>query len=286
MGPRRESVDTQRFEDRTGQEYREAAVGHWSQAPCGANYAETRAEDLRHFEEVERHRYASHPWLHGEIASFDLAGKTVLEVGVGMGTDHLALARLGARAFGLDLTPRSLALTRRRLELHGVPARLARGDAERLPFEDESFDFVYSFGVLHHAPDTARAVAEVRRVLRPGGSCWIAVYHRNSLFFWWTVFGVNYLLRRGFTKRTLKEQLSLIEYPNTDQNLVVRLFRRAEFLSLFSGFRSARAKVRHLLAADLPGLDALVPDPARPRRFLDWVGRRLGWYVIVEAAKG
>ncbi len=280
-----EAIDTKTFLERSGTDYQDATVGHWSRAPCGANYSEFTGEQLRHFEEVEEHRYETHPWISDAIGSFDLKGKDLLEVGVGMGTDHVPLARRGARIFGLDLTPKSLSLTRRRFQLYGLTSRLTRGNAETLPFRDESFDFVYSFGVIHHTPDTGRAVSEIHRVLRPGGSCWITVYHRNSLFFWWTVLAVNYGLRGGFRKRSLQGQLSLIEHPNTDEDMVIRLYRRREFQDLFRSFRKVRSYVRHLLPVDLVGLDALFRDPSRPNRFLDRLGKRLGWYVIVEATK-
>jgi SAM-dependent methyltransferase len=280
-----EVIDTRTFADRSPSQYKAATVRHWSAAPCGSNYAPRGQDDLAYFEGIERHRYATHPWIRDAIDSFEIDGRDVLEVGYGMGTDHLRLARRGGRMFGIDLTPRNLEETRRRLRLYGLQSRLTIGDAENLPYGDGTLDFVYSFGVIHHTPDTGRAVSEIHRVLRTGGSCWITVYHRNSLFFWWTVLSVNYALRGGFRKRSLQGQLSLIEHPNTDEDMVIRLYRRQEFQDLFRGFRSVRGCVRHLLPADLVGLDALFRDPSRPNRLLDWVGRRLGWYVVVEATK-
>jgi len=81
----------------------------------------------------------------------------------------LSLARRGARTHGVDLTPGHVELTRERLRLNGFAPRLVNADAEALPFPDNRFDFVYSFGVVHHSPDTARAVSEIFRVLKPGG---------------------------------------------------------------------------------------------------------------------
>jgi len=113
------------------------------------------------------------------IMGFDrYAGKKLLEVGCGMGTDLLQFARGGAICTGVDLTPRSIEISRRRFELYGMPGDFLLTDGERLPFPDESFDVVTSTLVLHHvAPDDrAAAVGEMRRVLRPGGQVLIAEF--------------------------------------------------------------------------------------------------------------
>jgi ubiquinone/menaquinone biosynthesis C-methylase UbiE len=106
----------------------------------------------------------------------------VLEVGVGMGADHLEWARHMPRSLsGIDLTERAIAHTATRLALYGLRSDLRVADAEKLPFRDASFDLVYSWGVLHHSPDTPRAVREVLRVLRPGGLARVMIYHAHSM---------------------------------------------------------------------------------------------------------
>ena len=119
-------------------------------------------------------------------------GARLLEIGCGMGTDLLQFARGGARCTGVDLTPRSVEITRHRFRLYGMDGAFMIADGERLPFASESFDVVYSNGVLHHTPDTAGAIREVHRVLRPGGVARVMLYHRNSLKYWSEI-----VLRRG-----------------------------------------------------------------------------------------
>ena len=171
-------------------EHKTRMQAHWGTAPCGSNTADERLRGREYFDEIERHRYLTHPWILEAISGFAIAGKDVLEIGFGMGTDHLAMARRGGNMHGIDFTPRNLEVTRERFALYGQTSELRNGDAENLPYPDGSFDFVYSFGVIHHSPDTARIVSEIRRVLRPGGRCFVAVYNRNSVFFYWAVFGV------------------------------------------------------------------------------------------------
>ena len=97
------------------------------------------------------------------------AGKDLLEIGGGMGTDLLQFAKHGARVTDVDLSSGHLELAKENFKLRGLDGRFVHHDAERLPFEDASFDVVYSNGVLHHTPNTRNVVQEIRRVLRPGG---------------------------------------------------------------------------------------------------------------------
>jgi ubiquinone/menaquinone biosynthesis C-methylase UbiE len=127
------------------------------------------------------------------LMEFDkFRGRRLLEIGCGMGTDLLQFARGGARCIGIDLTPRSVEITQHRFKLYGERGSFMISDGERLPFRSESFDVVYSNGVLHHTPDTAGAIREVHRVLRPGGVAKVMLYHRNSLNYWFEI-----VLRRG-----------------------------------------------------------------------------------------
>lgn len=163
----------------------------WEDAPCGVERAVAKEGSREWFAEIERRREQQEPFI-GEFAEFaSTGGKTVLEIGVGVGTDHVRFARAGADLHGIDLTERAVALVRRRLELEGLSSDLRVADAEALPFADESFDVVYSWGVLHHTPDTARAVAEAVRVAQPGARVCIMVYSRHA----WVSYGL--WLRRG-----------------------------------------------------------------------------------------
>lgn len=110
-------------------------------------------------------------------------GKRVLEVGCGMGCMAMNWAQQGALVTAVDLNPVAVAQTRRRFELFGLPGDIQEVDGERLPFADETFDFVYSWGVLHHTPGTRQAIAELARVLKPGGRAGVMLYNRESFLY-------------------------------------------------------------------------------------------------------
>ncbi len=156
----------------------------WEREPCGTGDEVTGGLELggaEWFEAVERNRYAREPMIHAVAQFTRHRGARLLEVGVGAGTDHLQWARAGCDCTGVDLTDAAIETTRRRFALHGLRSELRRVDAESLPFDDGAFDLVWSWGVIHHAERPERIVAEIRRVLAPGGEFRGMMYKRWSL---------------------------------------------------------------------------------------------------------
>lgn len=141
----------------------------WDQASCGEDLFLVGTEAAG-FEAQAKARYELEGKMIFPLARFaEAKGLKVLEVGVGLGAEHQCFAEAGADLYGIDLTERAVEHTRRRLEIFNLGSNLSVGDAEKLNFPDESFDLVYSWGVLHHSPDTRQAVSEVFRVLKRGG---------------------------------------------------------------------------------------------------------------------
>jgi SAM-dependent methyltransferase len=253
------------------------AVEQWGANPAGANLARTAAQGVEFYAEVERTRYAAYPWLRSYLAPTRWAGRRVLEVGVGLGTDHVMLHRAGASpVVGVDLTPASVAHTTCRLAIESFDADVRLADAESLPFPDADFDAVYSFGVLHHTPDMARAIGEVRRVLRPGGTAVVALYNRHSYFVAWRL--LRHLVRGDWRHRSLADMKADFEYG--DGTPLVILSTRRELRRLFAGFSSVSIEARHLPTNRVP---------ARTRAALDGImgplERRYGWYWMIEATR-
>jgi ubiquinone/menaquinone biosynthesis C-methylase UbiE len=209
----------------------------------------------------------------------------VLEIGVGMGADHCELARCSPRSLsGVDLTERAVEFTCKRLALCGLTSDLRQADAEKLPFEDQSFDLVYSWGVLHHSPDTQKAVDEVRRVLRPGGRARIMIYHKSSIvgLLLWTRYG----LVRGRPFIPLRESYAqYLESPGTKAYTI----REAE--KMFQRFTNVRIRPQ-LGFGDFPegqvgqrhrGLALSVAKTLWPPSFIRRALPRLGLGLLIEA---
>ena len=256
----------------------------WGQDPCGAEFDREHELGTREFfDAIERHRYTEYaPWMPRVMGFDQFRGARLLEIGCGMGTDLLQFARGGARCTGIDLTPRSVEITRHRFRLYEVRGAFTIADGEHLPFASETFDVVYSNGVLHHTPDTTGAISEVHRVLRPGGTAKVMLYHRNSLNYWFEI-----ILRRGvlggefLRGRSAEEIMSrVIEFTDHDARPLVKVYSRKEAKALFSQFREVAVEVEQLTREELRFLSPLMSDKG-----LRKLSTKLGWNVVITARK-
>ena len=202
----------------------------WDKVSCGEQLYLSGSGKASYIEQG-RIRYELEPYIL-DFASFD-AGRDldVLEIGVGLGADHQRYAEAGARLRGIDLTQRAIDYTRKRLELFDLRSELQLGDAEDLVFRDETFDVVYSWGVLHHSPNTQKAVEEVQRVLRSGGVAKIMIYHK------WSFVGIMLWLRYALLRLRPFTSLSDI-YASHLESPGTKAYSVAEARSLFRNFRS------------------------------------------------
>jgi ubiquinone/menaquinone biosynthesis C-methylase UbiE len=289
---------------------KERVRAFWQANPCGTKFADAELGSRRFYELVEEHRYQKE-WHIPEAADFaSTRGLRVLEIGCGLGTDGAQFAKAGADYTGVDLTEAAIKLARKRFELFDLSGEFRTADAENLDFADESFDLVYAHGVLHHTPDTARAVHEIHRVLRPGGRAVVMLYHRNSYNY-----RVNIrLLRRGGMhllkwpagmqlvhkltgepieslrqhERTLRERRNGHVTPqeflnqNTDgaANPLARVYSRREARELFKEFSEVRLQTYFLNKRFLPVIGGLLPRSIESKLAARW-----GWHLWIYAKK-
>lgn len=222
------------------QAIKRAVKTHWEQEPCESRAGKTKAERRTFFEQIDTYRYAKNPFIP-EFAKFEEGrNKRVLEVGLGSASDFIRWARSGATLWGRDLTEASVGLTRERLGLEGLTADVAVGDVESLEFGNDSFDIVYSYGTIHHTPDTPRAVRELYRVAKPGAVVRVMIYNRRGLFCFY-----EWLLLCLVKKRLIPSIREAVfcynESPGT------KLYSKREAGAMFAPFRSVR--IRTIVAA-------------------------------------
>lgn len=159
-----------------------------------------------------------------------LKGKRVLEIGCGMGLHTELMLKAGAEVVSVDLSETSVKMTKLRLAYRHLQGDVRRCDAESLPFDPGTFDFVWSWGVIHHSSRTGRIVREIARVLKSTGEARVMVYNRDGMPAWIT-FWTRYVARLGFRKRSFDELL----FQSTD-GFMARFYTRDQLEDLFRTF--------------------------------------------------
>jgi ubiquinone/menaquinone biosynthesis C-methylase UbiE len=282
----------------------------WQANPCGVKFADAAPGTQRFYELVEEHRYRTE-WHIPAAADFAGArGLKVLEIGCGLGTDGAQFAKAGADYTGVDLTEASVQLARKRFELFNLPGTFKTADAENLDFADESFDLVYSHGVLHHTPETEQAIKEVHRVLRPGGRAKVMLYHRDSynyrvnisilrragarLLNWESGVKLVHLIT-GEPLESLREHAKLLKTEkqsylqpgeflsqNTDGagNPLARVYSRADARRLFRDFSEVKLETYFFNKRWLPLIGNLLSRSLEARLAARW-----GWHLWIHAKK-
>lgn len=264
--------------DRTA---RAEAQKQWNALACGElDGDKTTAE---YYDAVERERFAQQAWTRSYFRYDQFAGKKVLEIGVGQGTDLMQFAKAGADCHGIDITHNHLSLTQMNFDVHGKTVDLREADATKIPFPDNYFDCVYSFGVVHHIPEIEEVLAEAKRVLKPGGILMIAVYHKWSGFHL-----VSQLLRGVVTGRLFRlgydGLVATVETgaDGVERKPYVRLYSLPGVRTLLrrAGFEARDASVHQFYA------EHMIPDRLvkRLNNPLPLSGL-LGWYVAAKAVK-
>ena len=205
----------------------------WNEASCGEELY-LKGESLKDaYTNQSLVRYKLEPYIIN-FANFEEAkNKKVLEIGVGLGADHQKFAEAGADLFGVDLTERAITNTGERLKLFGLTSNLSIGDAEQLVFENNIFDQVYSWGVIHHSPNTQQAINEIYRILRKDGKAKIMIYHKYSF--------VGYMLWLRYAFLKLKPFTSLTEiYSKYLESPGTKAYTTKEAYDMFSKFSSVQ----------------------------------------------
>ncbi len=152
----------------------------WNENPVGTNFIDFET-GKEYFEQYDIFRYTTEGHILKELDSIDFNGKKTLEIGLGQGADSMQIAKRGALYNGIDLTEESVRRVKQRFEIYDLEyEKIQKASARNIPFDDNTFDIVYSHGVIHHSPHIEEIVSEIYRVLKPGGQVVLMLYHKDS----------------------------------------------------------------------------------------------------------
>lgn len=260
----------------------------WDRRPCNIRHSPQPLGTRAYFDEVEARKYFVEPHIPGFAQFPRWAGKRVLEIGCGIGTDTMNFARAGAEITAVELSPKSLALARQRARVYGFEDRVEfrHGNAEELDrlCLEGGYDLVYSFGVVHHTPHPERVLEHARDLARPGGTLKVMVYNRRS----WKAAQIALGEGRGQFWR-MPELLSQHSEAQAGSP-VTYTYSRRELVTLLQrhGFPEAQVSIEHIfpyrVANYLQYGYVKVPHfRVMPEPVFRWLERRVGWHLCATA---
>src|ERR1044072_9377919 len=293
----------------SNKELKERVREFWQQHPCGTKFTDVETGSPEFFERIEQHRYEKEWHIPGAANFAATRGLKVLEIGCGIGTDGAQFARAGADYTGIDLTEAVIDLARSRFAASGLRGKFQVSDAEKLDFAADTFDLVYSHGVLHHTPDIEAAISEIHRVLKPGGRAKVMLYHRGSYNYRVGIrvlrrAGAGLLKSEGGNKPVHRLTRGPIDFPraqpaplksangdfsavellnqSTDGagNPLARVYSRREARDLFKEFREVELRAYFLNKRFIPVVGSLLP-----RSIESALASRWGWHLWIYATK-
>jgi len=284
----------------------------WEKHPCLNDFVNVRDPEWKDFFiNYDRFKYANVPHILDELRKLDLNGKRVLEIGMGQGSEAQKIIEAGAIYNGIDLTEESVARVKLRCELFSLPYEsLQVMNAEELKFPNESFDIVFSHGVLHHSPRIKMIVDEIYRVLKLGGMVVVMLYHRNSINYQVSIrlirrLGIFLLFIPGMSKLVAKltnEKVERLEkhianlkrhgltylkmenfiHKATDgpDNVFSSVFSQSEAAELFSRFKNLSFSKHLFNERHFP-----IARNILSARMKKKIASRFGWHLWVKGIK-
>lgn len=244
---------------------------YWNRRPCNIRHSRREVGTREYFDEVEVRKYFVEPHILGFAEFPRWAGKRVLEVGCGIGTDAVNFARAGADYTAVDLSEASLDLARNRFDVFGLQGRFIHGNSEELGtlVGPELFDLVYSFGVIHHTPHPRAVVEQIAKVIKPGGELRVMVYARHS----WK----SAMIDAGF------------DQPEAQSGCpIAYVYSEDEARELLTGFEIEQVRQDHIFPYVVEKYVRYEYEPqpwfkAMPEGMFKALEQHFGWHLLIKA---
>lgn len=256
----------------------------WDKSPCFTKRSAAPKDSKQFMDETEARKFKSEPHIPSFAEYGKWIGKYVLEIGTGIGIDAVNFARAGANVTAIDLSEKSLELTKKRAYLANVPITLIRANAEDpLPVPDPAYHLIYAFGSIHHSPNPEAILRELRRHAASGTILKLMVYNRWSWKSLWV------LLKYGHGKFWKFSEL-IARYSEAQTGCpITHTFSKRELRAMLerNGFHVRSIKVDHIFPWDIESYKRFEYKLAAPWKYLPdkfrfWLEKKIGWHLLAE----
>jgi 2-polyprenyl-3-methyl-5-hydroxy-6-metoxy-1,4-benzoquinol methylase len=259
---------------------------YWNSRPCNIRHSVKPVGTREYFDEVEARKHFVEPHIP-KFAEFECwNGKKVLEIGCGIGTAMINFAKCGASVTAVDLSDRSLVLAKQRAEVYGLQDRITfyQANAEELTqaVPIESYDLIYSFGVIHHTPHPDRVIDQIRNYVKPGSTIKIMVYYRYS----WKVLWIILTYGKGQFWR-MNELVA--RYSEAQEGCpVTYIYSKKEAKKLLDGFEIVDMQADHIFPYYIPDYKQYKYTKVwyfrwMPQPLFRWLEQHFGWHLCITA---
>lgn len=243
----------------------------WNARPCNVRHSKKEVGSKEYFDEVERKRYTAEPHIK-KFADFEsCSGKKVLEIGCGLATEGINFARNGAEYSATDLSIESLNLAKKRFDVYNERGSFYLGNSEELSsfVPIETYDLIYSFGVIHHSPHPDKIISEIKKYMDANSVLKIMLYASES----WK----NYMIEAG------------LDQPEAQYGCpIANTYTKEEVRNLLDGFEVISIEQDHIFPYQI--------EPYKEGRFekepwfesmsdqmFNTLKKNLGWHLLIAA---
>jgi SAM-dependent methyltransferase len=247
---------------------------YWNNQPCNIRHSPCEIGTKEYFDQVEQRKYfvESHIPVFAEFEKWN--GKKVLEIGCGIGTDAVNFARYGAIYTGIELSDKSLELTKKRFEVFGLTGEFYNLDAqnkEELSKVGNEFDLIYSFGVIHHSPNPQQIIDNCMELLKPGGTLKVMVYAEDS-----------------WKKMMIDSKLD--QYEAQSNCPIAFTYTKLQIYEMFKEYRNIRIAQDHIFPYKIPAYKKYEYEredwfASMPEEIFRMLEKKMGWHLCVTCQK-